>query len=126
MDHVNNYDREIEDALQSYPLTPPPPTLVPGVLARVRALAPLPRFRLSWVDGLVSFFIAGMTGLAFLIWQLLPPQLALQTRLQLLYLSQRVDAGLLQTALLGGAGLAVFALVVAAMVFARGRSSSAS
>ena len=124
MDNLNDYDREVEDSLQSYPLAPPPPTLAPGVMARVRALAPLPRFRLSWVDGLVSLFIAGMTGLIVLLWQLLPPQLALQTRLQFLYLLQRVDVTLLQAALLGGAALTVLAVLIAVVVFGRARSST--
>jgi hypothetical protein len=114
----------IEDALYTYPLSPAPPTLAPGVMARVRALAPLPRFRLSWVDGLVSLFIAGMIGLMVLLWQLLPPQLALQTRLQFLYLLQRVNVTVLQGALLGGAALAVLAVLIAAVVFGRARAST--
>jgi hypothetical protein len=116
----------IEDALHTYPLSPMPPTLAPGVMARVRALAPLPRFRLSWVDGLVSLFIAGMIGLTVLLWQLLPPQLALQTRLQFMHLLQRVNVTVLQGALLGGAALAMLAVLIAVVVFGRARSSSAS
>ncbi len=116
----------IEDALHTYPLSPAPPTLAPGVMARVRALAPLPRFRLSWVDGLVSLFIAGMIGLMVLLWQLLPPQLALQTRLQFMHLFQRVNVTVLQGALLGGAALAMLAVLIAVVVFGRARSSSAS
>ena len=125
MDELTD-SKVIEDALHTYPLWPAPPTLAPAVMARVRALAPLPRFRLSWVDGLVSFFIAGMTGLAFLIWQLLPPQLALQTRLQFMYLLQRVNLTVLQGALLGGAALAMLAVLTAVVVFGRARSSSTS
>jgi hypothetical protein len=126
MGELTDPDQIIEDALSTHPLSPAPPTLAPAVMARVRTLAPLPRFRLSWVDGLVSFFIAGMTGLTVLLWQLLPPQLALQTRLQFMYLLQRVNLTVLQGALLGGAALAMLAVLVAVIVFGRARSSPTS
>ncbi|MBI3243947.1 MAG: hypothetical protein HYZ49_16820 [Chloroflexi bacterium] len=119
-------DREVENALRSYPLAPAPPTLAPNVITRIHRLAPLPRFRLSWVDFAVSAFVAGMGGLGFILWQTLPPQLTPHIQLEFLRLTQQSNGPILQNAILGGAGLAVFAVFVAALVFARTRSSSAS
>ncbi len=118
-------DREVENALRTYPLAPATPTLAPTVMARIRKIAPLPRFRLSWVDLVASAFVAGMAGLGFILWQILPPQLTARIQLQFLQLTHQTNLALFWPAVLGGGGLAVLALLLAAVVFARGRSSSA-
>lgn len=60
--------QHVDDALRTYPIAPPPPTLLPGTMARVRATAPL-RFRLGWLDYAVGLFATAMVGLLLLLWQ---------------------------------------------------------
>ncbi len=118
-------DREaftlVDDALRTQPLSPPPPTLAPAVLARVRALrpAPLPRFRLAWIDYAVSLFATGMVALAFLLWQSITPQMMMQAKLQILLWQQLPGATLLWVSLLGGLVLTAAAGLAAVAVFAR-------
>jgi hypothetical protein len=118
-------DREafalVDDALRTEPLSPPPPTLAPAVLARIRALrpAPLPRFRLAWIDYAVSLFATGMVALAFLLWQSITPQMMMQVKLQILLWQQLPGATLLWASLLGGLILTAAAFLAAVAVFAR-------
>lgn len=118
-------DREafalVDDALRTEPLSPPPPTLAPAVLARIRALrpTPLPRFRLAWIDYAVSLFATGMVALAFLLWQSITPQMMLQAKLQILLWQQLPGATLLWASLLGGLILTAAAGLVAVAAFGR-------
>ena len=118
-------DREafalVDDALRTGPLSPPPPTLAPAVLARVRALrpAPLPRFRLAWIDYAVSLFATGMVALAFLLWKSITPQMMMQAKLQILLWQQLPGATLLWASLLSGLILTAAAGLVAVAAFAR-------
>ena len=118
-------DREafalVDDALRTEPLSPPPPTLAPAVLARIRALrpAPLPRFRLAWIDYAVSLFATGMVALAFLLWQSITPQMMMQAKLQILLWQQLPGATLLWASLLSGLILTAAAGLVAVAAFGR-------
>ncbi len=118
-------DREafalVDDALRTEPLSPPPPTLAPAVLARIRALRPvlLPRFRLAWIDYAVSLFATGMVALAFLLWQSITPQMMMQAKLQILLWQQLPGATLLWASLLGGLILTAAAGLVAVAAFGR-------
>lgn len=118
-------DREafalVDDALRTEPLSPPPPTLAPAVLALIRALrpAPLPRFRLAWIDYAVSLFATGMVALAFLLWQSITPQMMMQAKLQILLWQQLPGATLLWASLLSGLILTAAAGLVAVAAFAR-------
>lgn len=118
-------DREafalVDDALRTEPLSPPPPTLAPAVLALIRALrpAPLPRFRLAWIDYAVSLFATGMVALAFLLWQSITPQMMMRAKLQILLWQQLPGATLLWASLLSGLILTAAAGLVAVAAFAR-------
>ncbi len=111
----------VDDALRTEPLSPPPPTLAPAVLARIRALrpAPLPRFQLAWIDYAVSLFTTGMVALGFVLWQSVTPQMMMRARLQILLWQQLPGAALLWVSLLGGLILTAAAFLVAVAVFAR-------
>ena len=114
---------EVDAALRSAPITPPPHTLAPAVLARLRALAPapLPPFRLTWLDVAIPAFIAGMAGLMYLMWLSLPryatQQFFVSVQVQWLIFSQRVPLALLGPGLLLGVGLALAAGLTAVLIF---------
>jgi hypothetical protein len=79
MDAMNDRDPEayavVDEALRTYPLQPAPLGIMHAVMRRVEVSAPLPRFRLHWLDVALSFFLPGMVGLIYAIMRLslLPP-----------------------------------------------------
>ena len=125
MDQLTDPDQAafdaVDDALRTFPLAAAPPALSPKVMARIRALAPAPRFRIRWLDFAVSLFIAGMVGLAILFWQTLPLQVTARAQMEAIFFLQH--SGLIMLwPVLAGAGLgAALALLIAATVFTRAR-----
>ena len=111
----------VDEALRTYPLAPAPDAFTPKVMSRIRALTPAPRFHLAWIDYAISVFAAGMAGLLVLLWQSIPPQMAAQAQLQILFIFLHFNLSLLGPALLGGGLLAAAALLMAVALFARGR-----
>jgi hypothetical protein len=91
MDSLTERERkeraQVEDALRTYPLADTPPDFAGRVMARVQAEVPAPRFRVTWLDTLVSLVIPGTGMLLLVVWSSLPPQTAayLQTRVVLLW-----------------------------------------
>ena len=79
MDDLNQREPEayaiVDDALRTYPMQPAPIGIMHAVMRRVEVSAPLPKFRLHWIDFILSSFLAGMIGLVYLIMRssLLPP-----------------------------------------------------
>lgn len=104
-------DAEIEAALRSAPLAPPPPLLYAAVMHRVRQSAPMPRFEVTWLDGALSLFLAVIPGLLWLGWISLPPLWLNILRLQSLYILQRLWYLEYSTILWAGTGLALIAVV---------------
>lgn len=82
-------DLAVETALRTEPLLPTPITLRPSVMKRIRAITPLPRFRLTWFDYAMSLFGGGMALTPFFVWQFVTPQMMLQLQVQLYILVQR-------------------------------------
>lgn len=123
MSDLNDRDAfaPVDDALRTEPLSPPPPTLAPAVLARIRVLRsePPPHFRLAWIDYAVSLFATGMVALAFVLWQSVTPQMMMRAKLQILLWQQLPGAALLWVSLVGGLILTAAAFLVAVAVFAR-------
>ena len=78
---------QVEDAMRTYPLANTPPDFASTVMTRIRGLAPTPRFRVTWLDALVSLFIPGVGILLLIAWTSLPPQAVvyLQTRIILFW-----------------------------------------
>jgi hypothetical protein len=111
----------VDDALRTYPLAPAPAAFTPKVMSRIRALTPAPRFSLAWIDYAISLFAAGMAGLLIFLWQSIPPQMAMRAQLQILYLFMRFNLALLWPALLVGGLMAVVVLLMAVVLFGRGR-----
>ena len=68
----------VDKALRSYPLAPAPATLLPAVMARVAVasaeITP-PRFSLSWLDVVLSLFLASILTLVCAVWLAIPEQL---------------------------------------------------
>jgi hypothetical protein len=64
---------QVEAALRTYPLAEMPPDLAGRVMRRVRAV-PAARFRISWLDWLVSLAVPAAGILLMVAWASLPPQ----------------------------------------------------
>lgn len=124
MNELTDRDRAafaaVDEALRTCPRSPAPPGFSRAVAARIRALTPAPRFRLGWIDYAVSLFAAGMAGLAFLMWQSIPPLWLARVQLESSLLLADPAPALLVPAVAGGLLLAAAALFTAAVVFARG------
>lgn len=108
----------IEDALHSIELIEVPPTLATGVIRRLRSRPQLPRFRLLWIDYLLSLFVAGMLALVYVVGGALPPELRLYLRLQFLFWLQRLELDpLIPVMIMGGALLVIVGFILAGMLF---------
>lgn len=89
MDAMNDREPEayavVDEALRTYPLQPAPLGIMHAVMRRVEVSTQLPKFRLHWLDFVLSFFLPGMVGLIYAIMRssLLPPTFVplLQNRL---------------------------------------------
>lgn len=91
-------DEPIEDALRTYPLADVPPNFSKNVMRRVRtadARPLVPRFRLTWMDYALGFFLTLLPVVGFVIWAFLP-RIAL---LRLEFQWQLLQAGILQPVL---------------------------
>jgi hypothetical protein len=73
----------VEAAARSYPLVDTPPDFSAAVMSRVRATSPMPRFRFTWQEIVLSLFIAGIAVLASAAWFSLPlhTQIFIQMRI---------------------------------------------
>ena len=74
---MNDYtDDLIEDALRTYPLADTPPRFSKEVMQRVGLTAtvspPALRFRLTWMDYALGFFLTLLPAVGFVIWACLP------------------------------------------------------
>ena len=74
---MNDYtDDLIEDALCTYPLADTPPRFSKEVMQRVGLTAtvspPALRFRLTWMDYALGFFLTLLPAVGFFIWACLP------------------------------------------------------
>ncbi len=106
-------DDLIEDALNTYPLAETPPGFSKGVMQRINAKnvarPSALRFRLTWMDYALGFFLTLLPAVGFVIWASLP-------RLALLHLEfqwQVVQASSFLPAL-------VFSLAVAGILLFSG------
>ena len=79
-------DDLIEDALRTYPLAEPPAHFSQGVMQRIgpraKSAPPMPRFRLTWMDCALGFFLALLTAVVLFTWACLPPMVLLQLEFQ--------------------------------------------
>ncbi len=79
-------DELVEAALHTYPLADVPPNFSKSVMQRVRTtdtLATRMRFRLTWMDYALGFFLTLIPAVGFALWSFLPRQAWLQIQLQL-------------------------------------------
>ena len=109
----------IEDALHSIELIEVPPTLARGVIRRLHSRPQLPRFRLLWIDYVLSLFVAGMLALIYVVSDALPPELRLYLRLQFLYWLQRLELDPLMPIMVVGGVLLVFVGFILASMLLR-------
>jgi hypothetical protein len=75
-------DKLIEDALRTYPLADVPPNFSKRVMSQVRTMPASSRFRLTWVDYALSFFLTLFVAAGFAIWSFLPRDVLLGLQLQ--------------------------------------------
>lgn len=107
----------VEDALRTIELVEAPPTLATGILRQLHSRPQLPRFRLLWIDYVLSLFVAGMLALIYIVGGALPPELRLYLRLQVLYWLQRLELDpLVPILVLGGVLMAVMGAVLVGML----------
>src|SRR5688572_30423521 len=102
-------DDPIEDALRTYPLADVPPNFSKSVIRRVRAVDARPlalRFRLTWMDYALGFFLTLLPAVGFVIWAFLPRTALLHLELQW----QLLQAGILQPVLAVSLAVAVVML----------------
>lgn len=108
----------IEDALRTYPLADVPPNLSSKIMGQIRAksvrrvAAPRMRFRLTWMDFALAFFLTLIPLAALVTWATLP-RLAL---LRLTFQWQLVQASGVFPILIASLAVAVM-LLLAAFVF---------
>ncbi len=81
----------VEEALRTYPLVSAPLTLRPRVMKRIRATAPIPRFRLTWLDYAMSLFATAMAITPLFVWQFITPQMMITAQVELFILAQRLN-----------------------------------
>ena len=105
----------VEEALRTYPLAAPPRSLTPAVIARLRTVARVPRFRLEWIDLAISLFGAIMTGLVFLLWRSITPEIAARLQIQFLVLQQQFSLLAFAPLLLGSVTMALLASLAASL-----------
>ena len=107
----------VEDALRTVELVDAPPTLAAGIIRQLHIRPQLPRFRLLWIDYVLSLFVAGMLVLIYIVGGALPPELRLYLRLQLLYWLQRLELDpLIPVMALGGVFLAIMGVILLSML----------
>ena len=104
----------IEDALRSFPQAAAPPDLSPAVMARIRRLAPAPRFRLAWLDYALAFFMTAMGGVAVVVWRSIPVTAAQIAENRFLALAARLGPATLDSTVVGGLALIAVGLAAAA------------
>jgi hypothetical protein len=75
-------DKLIEEALRSYPLADVPLNFSRRVMSQVRATPHSVRFRLTWMDYALGFFLTLLMAVGFTIWSFLPHQVLLSLQLQ--------------------------------------------
>lgn len=73
---------ELEDALQTYPIIPAPAGFSGMVMDNVRASAPIPQFRLSWIDYALTIFATSMIALTLILWRFVPVQWIMRIKFQ--------------------------------------------
>jgi len=74
-------DDPIEDALRTYPLAETPLDFSKKVMQRITP-PPALRFRLTWMDYALGFFLALLPAVGFFIWVSLPPLALLNLEFQ--------------------------------------------
>jgi len=80
----------LEEALQTYPISPLPRDITADVMARIQS-APAPRpFRLTWSDFFISLALAICIGAVWFSLQNLPPLLIAQIRKESILLYQQI------------------------------------
>lgn len=114
--HHRPLEAQIEAALRSAPLAPPPPLLYAAVMRRVRLSPPLPRFQVSWLDLALSLFLAAVPGLIWIGWRSLPPLWFEALRLQTLYQLQRLWYLEFSSMIWVGVGLGLLILSLASVL----------
>jgi len=104
----------VEAAARSYPLADTPPGFSATVMSRVRAASPVPTFRVTWQEIILSLFIAGIAVLAYAAWFSLPPQTQVYIQMRIILSWQPLLFTRLGWAILAG-GLEMMALFFVAM-----------
>ena len=84
----------VEAALQTYPSTSAPANFRVGVMARLKTLPqesiPGYKFQFPWMELVASFVMLTMLGVAWIVWEILPPVYMARLHLQWIILWQQL------------------------------------
>jgi hypothetical protein len=120
VDDLTERDRQelalVEAAARSYPLADTPPGLSAAVMSRVRATSPIPPFRVTWQEIILSLSIAGIAVLASAVWFSLPPQAVIYIQMRTVVFLQSLLLAHLGWMILAG-GPVMIALFLVAIVW---------
>jgi hypothetical protein len=106
----------VEAAARAYPLADTPTDFSAVVMSRVRAASPVPPFRITLQEIILSLFIAGIAILASAAWFSLPPQTQIYIQMRIILSWQPLLFTRLGWAILVG-GLEMMALFFVAIVW---------
>ncbi|RPH57091.1 MAG: hypothetical protein EHM81_12085 [Chloroflexi bacterium] len=101
----------IEDALRTYPLAELPPNFSKGVMRQIRPSYASLKFRLTWLDYALGFFLSLLPLAWFVARATLPPQFLMRVQYQWLLLRSPAFEPVLITGIIT---LAVLLILVAA------------
>ena len=109
---MNNLtDTLIDEALQTYPLALPPQNLKARIMRQVYQTQPAPKFRLTWMDYALGFFMTTLTGVALLVVPLIPVRFWLELRYAWILLQTPSMQPLLLTLLVTAAGIGLIGML---------------
>lgn len=107
----NPADTLIDEALRTYPLALPPINLKARIMRDVYRMQPAPKFRLTWMDYALGFFMTVLTGVAMLVLPLIPVRFWLELRYSWILLQTPSMQPLLFTLVAVAAGIGMMLMV---------------
>ncbi len=107
-------DKQIEDALRTYPLAEVPPGFSKNILERIKPQRPYAalKFRLTWLDYALGLFLSSLPAVGFVSWAFLPRQVLMRLQYQWLLLRSPALEPILVTSLIAMLILSALTLVV--------------
>lgn len=114
----------VEDSLHTFPMASPPDNFSRSVMERIRTLEPVPPFRLSWLDGVISLGISLSAVIIWWWWSSLPAYVTARWQVKLILFWQSLEIAHLAIILpLALFGLGAVLLIAVLLFVFRSKSS---